>query len=118
MGAVQDDGRIVHLKGLAPLDLEGQVVGRGDMPIQTRKVLENIRDVLAHVGGEMKDIISLTHYVIDIRAFMATRELRQEFFAEPYPVTTTVQVVSLYQRDILVEITALAEIPRERFEEP
>lgn len=49
---------------------------------------------------------------------MATRELRQEFFAEPYPVTTTVQVVSLYQRDILVEITALAEIPRERFEEP
>lgn len=73
--------------------------------------------MLAHVGGKLGDILSLTHYV-DIRAFMATRELRQEFFAEPYPVTTTVQVVSLYHRDILVEITALAEIPRERFKEP
>ena len=118
MGVVQGDGRIVHLKGQVPLDTDGQVVGPGDMLVQVRKTLENIRDTLVHVGGGLGDILSLTHYVTDIRAFMMTRELRQEFFAEPYPVTTTVQVASLFHRDILVEITAVAEIPRERFKEP
>ncbi len=118
MGAVQGDGRIVHLKGQVPLGLDGQVVGRGDMQIQTRKVLENIRDVLAHVGGEMKDVISLTHYVTDIRAFMTTGPIRKEFFAEPHPTTTTVEVARLYHRDVVVEITAVAEVPRERFKEP
>jgi len=35
--------------------------------------------------------------------------------SEPYPVTTTVQVVWLYHPDLLVGITALAEIPLSRF---
>lgn len=118
MGVVQGDGRIVHLKGQVPLDIDGRIVGHRDMHVQTRKVLENIRDTLAHVGGEMRDVLSLTHYVTDIRSFMTTRELREEFFAEPYPVTTTVEVTRLYHRDILVEITAVAEIPKERFKAP
>ena len=117
MGAVQGDGRIVHLKGQVPLDKEGRVVGR-DMHDQVRKTLENIRDSLAHVGGAMRDVISLTHYVTDIHDFVTTREVRQGFFSEPYPVTTTVQVAALFHREILVEITAIAEIPRERFREP
>lgn len=99
MGVVQGDGRIVHLKGQVPLGLKGDVVGPGDMHAQVRKTLENIRDTLAHVGGEM-------------------REVSEGFFAPPYPVTTTVQVSAFFHRDILVEITGIAEVPRERFKEP
>ncbi|HXZ08489.1 MAG TPA: RidA family protein, partial [Paraburkholderia sp.] len=40
---------------------------------------------------------------------------RREFFAPPYPVTTTVQVQRLYHPDLMIEIAAIAEIPRERF---
>jgi hypothetical protein len=46
---------------------------------------------------------------------MKTGDIRKEFFAEPYPVTTTVQVARLYDPDFWIEITAIAEIPRERF---
>jgi 2-iminobutanoate/2-iminopropanoate deaminase len=53
--------------------------------------------------------------VTDIEAFMGTGDVRRHFFREPYPVTTTVQVVRLYHPDLLVEITAIAEIPRDRF---
>ncbi len=66
----------------------------------------------------MQDIFSLTHYVTDIEQFMQTGDIRQTFFAEPFPVTTTVEVVRLYRPDLLVEITASAEIPRERFKRP
>ena len=82
MGVVQGDGRIVHLKGQVPLDRDGQVVGQRDMHAQVRKTLENIRDTLVHVGGDLGDVLSLTHYVTDIRAFMATREVRQLTFGE------------------------------------
>jgi 2-iminobutanoate/2-iminopropanoate deaminase len=118
MAVVQGPGRIVHLKGQVALDREGHVVGPGDMRAQTRKTLENIVAVLAKVGGTMEDIVSLTHYVTDIEAFMRTGDIRRQFFAEPYPVTTTVQVVRLYRTDLVVEITAVAEIPRERFRRP
>jgi 2-iminobutanoate/2-iminopropanoate deaminase len=88
------------------------------MRAQTRKTWENIRAVLASVGGTMRDIVSLTHHVTDIEEFMKTGDIRREFFSEPFPVTTTVQVVRLYDRDLLVEITATAEIPRDRFKRP
>ena len=103
------------LKGQVALNEQGQVVGKGDMRMQTRKTLENIRTVLASMGGRMDDVVSLGHYATDIDAFMSTGEIRSEFFTEPYPVTTTVQVMRLYHPDLLLEITATAEIPRDRF---
>lgn len=118
MGAVQGEGQVVHLKGQVSLDAAGQIVGRGDMQAQVRQTLENIQAVLGHVGGRMEDILSLTHYVTDMERFMAAGEVRRAFFSEPFPVTTTVQVVRLYDPDLMVEITALAEIPRARFRNP
>ena len=118
MAVIQGVGQVVHLKGQVALDVEGHVVGKGDMRTQTRRTLENIRAVLASVGGTMQDIVSLTHYVTDIDTFMTTGDIRTQFFREPYPVTTTVQVVRLYHPDLLVEITATAEVPRDRFRRP
>lgn len=118
MGVIQGPGQIVHLKGQVALDKDGQVVGQGDMRAQTRQTLANIQAVLSSVGGKMQDVIALTHYVTDIEAFMKTADIRREFFGEPFPVTTTVQVVRLYRSELLVEITATAEIPRERFRRP
>jgi len=118
MGVIQGEGQIVYLKGQVALDKDGRVVGKGDMAAQTLKTLENIENVLAAVGGVMGDIFCLTHFVTDIEQFMKTGNVRREFFGEPFPVTTTVQVVCLYDPDLLVEITAVAEIPRERFKRP
>ena len=118
MAVVLGEGRIVLLKGQVALDRDGHVVGEGDMRAQVRQALENIRAVLSHVGGTMADVVSLTHHVTDVAAFMQTGDIRREFFAEPYPVTTTVQVVALYRPELMVEITAVAEVPRERFQRP
>jgi len=118
MGVIQGEGQVVYLKGQVALEREGHVVGLGDIRAQTRQVLENIRAVLASVGGTMQDIVSLTQYATDIEAFMSCGDIRREFFSAPFPVTTTVEVVRLYRRDLLVEITATAEIPRDRFKRP
>jgi 2-iminobutanoate/2-iminopropanoate deaminase len=118
MAVIQGSGQVVHLKGQVALDRQGHVVGQGDMGAQTRQALVNIEAVLASMGGRMEDVVALTHHVTDIEAFMAAGAVRRRFFAEPYPVTTTVQVMRLYHPDLLVEITATAEIPRDRFRRP
>jgi 2-iminobutanoate/2-iminopropanoate deaminase len=118
LGVIQGEGQVVSLKGQVALDEHGAMVGAGDMRAQVRRTLENIRSVLASVGGRMEDVFSLVHYVTDIEAFMRTGDIRREFFAPPYPVTTTVQVVRLYDPGLLVEVTATAEIPRGRFKRP
>ncbi|CAR55854.1 RidA family protein [Burkholderia cenocepacia] len=118
MAMIQGDGRIVHLKGQVALDRDGQVVGAGDMRAQVRQTLGNLRDVLAALGGQMRDVISLVHYATDIDAFMQAGDIRNTYFAAPYPVTTTIQVERLYHPDLLIEIAAIAEIPRARFRRP
>ena len=118
MAVIQGDGQVIHLKGQVSLDKSGDIVGPNDMRTQVRKVFENIRDVLSSMGGQMSDVVSLVHYAADIEQFMATGDIRKEFFAPPYPVTTTVEIKRLYRPDLMIEITAVAEIPRDRFRRP
>ena len=118
IAVIQGTGQVVHLKGQVSLDFNGQVVGAGDMRVQVRQVLSNIRDVLASMGGKTSDVASLVHYATDIDSFMKTGDIRQTFFTKPFPITTTVQVARLYHPDLVIEITAMAEIPRERFRRP
>lgn len=73
---------------------------------------------MAGLGGTTGDIVSLTQYATDIEQFMHCGDIRQEFFTEPYPVTTTVEVSRLYRPELMIEITAVAEIPRDRFQNP
>ena len=118
MAALQGDGQIVHLKGQIALDRAGNIVGAGDIRAQVRQSLTNIDAVLRSMGGRMSDVLSLVHYATRIEEFMMTGDIRKEFFSEPFPVTTTVEVVRLYRLDLMIEITAVAEIPRHRFHRP
>ncbi|MEM7710192.1 MAG: RidA family protein [Pseudomonadota bacterium] len=111
-------GRTVYLKGQVALDPAGQVVGEDDMPAQVERTLRNISDVLAAMGGRMSDIVSLQQFTTDIQAFMRAGEIRAAFFTAPFPVTTTLEVSSLYDPRLLVEIAGIAEIPLERFRLP
>ena len=111
IGAIQGTGQVA-------LDRDGKIAGKGDMRAQVRRTLENILAVLAGIGGTMGDVVSLTHYATDIEQFMKTGDIRREFFAAPFPVTTTVQVSRLYDLALMIEIAAIAEIPRDRFKRP
>ncbi|MCG8357144.1 MAG: RidA family protein [Kiloniellales bacterium] len=118
MAALPGDGQMVLLKGQVALDPDGQVVGRGDMRAQLSQVLANIEAVLASLGGGLADIVSLNQYATDIEAFMQAGDIRAEKFKPPYPVTTTLEVSRLYHPDLMIEITAVAEIPRDRYRQP
>ncbi len=118
MGVARGQGQIVYLKGQIALDENGNIVGIADMNAQVEQTLSNIEQSLMHVGGEMGDIISLTQHTTDIEAFMQAGAIREKFFQPPYPVTTTVEVSRLFDPNLMIEITAIAEIPLDRFIAP
>jgi len=94
---------------------ERRCSGADDMRAQVRKVLENVRDVLGAMGGRISDIVSLVHYAVDIEQFMATAIFARSFSRLHFLSPPTVEVRRLYRPDLMIEITAVAEIPRERF---
>jgi len=111
-------GQMVYLKGQVALNVDGEIVGEGDMAAQVAQVLQNISDILGAMGGRMSDIVSLQQFTTDIQAFMGSGHVRAQFFKAPFPVTTTLEISSLYDQRLLVEITAIAEIPKDRFSSP
>ena len=116
--AWQPDGRVLHISGHVSQDAEGHTGGQGDMAAQTRQILENIRDVLASVGGSMDDIAKVTVFVTDVADIAAIHAVRSEFFSKPYPASTLVQVAQLIDPDWLIEIEAVAVIPIDRIQDP
>ena len=111
------DGELIFVAGMIGWTAAEQFETE-DLVGQLRQALVNIRTALACMGGTMADVISLTHYATDVGWFMECGDLRKEFFSPPYPVTTTVQVAALYHPDLMIEIAAIAEIPRDRFKRP
>src|SRR4029453_16660029 len=111
-------GRILHLKGQVALDRDGHIVGAGDMRAQLHQVLENIRAALASVGGEMRDILSMTNYVTDMDAFPAAADIRRAFLAALYRVTTPGGARGLSAAGCLGKSRPPARTPPGRFRRP
>jgi reactive intermediate/imine deaminase len=111
-------GETLFVSGHVSQDADGKTVAKGDMRGQTRQCLINIRDVLTAAGGTMDDIAKVTVFVTDVSKIKEIHEARSEFFKRPYPASTLVGVARLINPDWLIEIEAVAIIPRSRVNRP
>ena len=82
-----------------------------DITLQTRAVIENIRDILRAAGSDLGDLVQVTSYLVDMADFAAYNEVYAEFFTEDGPTRTTVAVRELPHPDLLIEIQAVAYRP-------
>ena len=82
-----------------------------DIRLQTRAVIENIRDILQAAGSDLGDLVQVTSYLVDMADFAAYNEVYAEFFTEDGPTRTTVAVRELPHPDLLIEIQAVAYRP-------
>ncbi len=79
---------------------------------QTRAVLDNLRDILRDVGADLDDLVSVTSYLVSMNDFGGYNEVYAEYLDESGPVRTTVAVHQLPHPDLLLEIQAIAHLPR------
>ena len=101
-------GDSIYVSGQIAIDPEGNVVGKGDMKAQTRQALENVKTVLQAGGASMEDVVKVTVYVTDISRLLETYEVRAEYFPDPPPASTGIEITALAFPDLLIEIEAIA----------
>ena len=101
-------GDQLYVSGVAPLDADGHVVGEGDPVAQTRRIFENMAQILAAAGASFADVVKITVYLKDVSHRQAINPVRQEFFGEARPASTLVEVSDLAVPGMLVEVDAVA----------
>lgn len=104
-------GSLIFISGAVAWDENGNVVGKGDVKAQARMAFENIEKVFAQGGATLADIVKLNTYLTDMEDRLSVVEVRKEFLKEHNPPSTTVVVAGLVERDLLVEIDAIAMVP-------
>jgi 2-aminomuconate deaminase len=84
-----------------------------DIREQTRAVIENIRDILGDAGAALTDLVQVTTYLVSMNDFGGYNEVWAEYFDESGPTRTTVAVHQLPHPHLLIEIQAVAYLPRQ-----
>ncbi len=107
-------GTTIFVSGLVSRDREGNVVGKGDMAAQIQQVGENLRLSLEAAGATLKDLVRTCTYVTDIDEFFRQVEMRQKYFGQALPTSSTIGVSRLSHPDFMVEIEAFAVIDDDR----
>ena len=108
----------VYLAGQMAREPTGEIVGKGDMTAQLRKVCENLGKGLAHAGATFDDVVRSTTYVTDIDEYYRCSAVRFEYFRKNRPASVLIQVVRLGHRDAMVEIEVEAIVEPERLRRP
>lgn len=82
-----------------------------DIRVQTRAVIENIRDILQIAGAELADLVEAQSFLVSMDDFAGYNEVWAEFFDYDGPARTTVAVHQLPHPHLLIEIRCVAYKP-------
>lgn len=84
---------------------------RLDIRMQTRAVIDNIRDILASVDAGLEDVVEICAYLVNMNDFGGYNQIYSEYFGVEGPTRTTVAVHQLPHPHLLIEIKAIAFKP-------
>ena len=102
--AIECDG-LLFISGQIPVD-----PSTGTMPDtvggQARRSLTNIKAIAEAAGYDMSDCVKLTVYLTDLSAFAEVNSVYAEFFSEPYPARSCIEV-SAIPKGAMLEIDAI-----------
>ena len=112
-----DGCTMLFISGTASVNEAGESIHPGDPRAQTRRALENIKALLESEAADWHDIVRTTCYLTDFRYYDEFNEVRNAFYEQekldPLPASTCIEA-RLCRPELLVEIEAIAMIPRNR----
>lgn len=108
---IEASGKLVFISGMTARRRDGTIAGIGDIEAQTRQVCENVKAAVEAAGGTLDDVVRVDVYVRNMEHFPIIHQVRREYFKEPVPASTMVEVAKMTSPDYLIEITAIAVLP-------
>lgn len=99
---------IAYLSGHAAISESGELVGVGDFDAQAEATFQSLERTLNAAGSDLSKVIKVTIFLTDISHFEKIVELRRQWFTEPYPADTIIEVKGLALPELMIEIEAIA----------
>lgn len=88
-------GNTIYFSGQTPLDPATGVLVEGDIATQARRVFENLKAVATAAGIGFDQVARVGIYLTDLGNFAAVNAVMAEYFKEPYPARSTIEVKGL-----------------------
>lgn len=104
-------GNHVYVAGMLATDpYDGSIVGIGDIEVQTRRVLDSVKEVIETAGGTMDDVVFNQIFLRDLADYDRMNAVYVEYFPNLLPARFCVKL-EMVKPEFLVEIAATAVIP-------
>ncbi|HXG35741.1 MAG TPA: RidA family protein [Dehalococcoidia bacterium] len=101
-------GRIIWVAGhVGTTDAQGNSLA-GDFAAQARQTFRNLEATLEQAGGKLKDIVTMTVFLLDVRHGPEFLRIRSETFGGDFPASALVTVAGFATPEIMLEIQAIA----------
>jgi 2-iminobutanoate/2-iminopropanoate deaminase len=100
----------VFTSGQIPIDPATGKLVEGDITVQTRQVLNNLKAILEAAGAGLEHVVKTTVYLANLDDFPAMNQVYAEFFPESPPARSTLEAARL-PLGALLEVDAIAAVP-------
>jgi 2-iminobutanoate/2-iminopropanoate deaminase len=87
---------------------DGRLVGEGDAHAQALQCFSNLAAALSLAGATLAEVVKLTCYLTDIKAYAGYAAIKATLFAHNPPAGTAVIVAGLLVPGAVMEVEALA----------
>lgn len=101
---------MLFTSGQIPLDPATMQLVEGTIQMQTERVLENLKAVLAAAGLSLEHVVKTSVFLKNLSEFPQMNEVYARYFPTNPPARSTVEVAKL-PRDVQVEIDCIAVYP-------
>ncbi len=99
-------GQHIFISGTTSIDEKGNVVGAGDIYLQTKNIIQIIEKSLKKTNANLTNIVRTRMFVTNIQEWESIGKAHAEYFKDIQPASTMVEVKSLIRPGLLVEIEA------------
>ena len=88
-------GSLLFASGQLPIDPETGKMVQGSIQDMTRTCLHNLSAVAEAGGSSLGRAVKVTVFLADMADFAAVNEVYAQYFSEPFPARSAVQVAAL-----------------------
>jgi len=100
-------GQFLFVSGQVPIDPQTNALVQGSIGDQTRRVFQNIGEILQAGGASFQQVVRTTVYLADLGDFSAMNDVYATFFTAPQPARSTIQAARL-PREARIEVDVIA----------
>ena len=107
-------GKTIYIGGQNAVNEKREVIGKDDLLKQTEQVMKNLKIALQSCGADFGNLVKLNIHLVQGQSAFGAFQVSQKYLEgnNKPPIITVLYVAGLINPDFLIEIDAIAFLPK------